>query len=94
MHKSIDFSPNSPHNDLIDNKEEKIMMFFEELGSYRKYLRMMSKKDLMEHSERQMAALYSLQEENERLRQQCSRSNAQYLSACRSVGGVTLPPGV
>lgn len=70
------------------------MMPFEELGSYRKYLKMMSKKDLMEHAERQMAVLYSLQEENERLKQQCSRSNAQYLSACRSVGGVTLPPGV
>lgn len=70
------------------------MMYLEELGSYRKYLKMMSKKDLMEHAERQMAALCSLQEENERLKQQCSRSNVQYLANCRSVGGITLPPGV
>lgn len=28
------------------------------------------------------------------LKQQASLSNAQYLSGCRSVGGVTLPPGV
>lgn len=32
--------------------------------------------------------------ENEELRAHAGRAQAQYLSACRSVGGVTLPPGV
>lgn len=32
--------------------------------------------------------------ENEELRAHAARAQAQYLSACRSVGGVTLPPGV
>ena len=32
--------------------------------------------------------------EIEELKQQLSRSNTAYLSQCRSVGGVTLPPGV
>lgn len=32
--------------------------------------------------------------ENEKLRAHAGRAQAQYLSACRSVGGVTLPPGV
>lgn len=32
--------------------------------------------------------------ENEELRARAERAQAQYLSACRSVGGVTLPPGV
>lgn len=70
------------------------MVTHEEFKKYQKYLKSMSKKDLVEHAERQMLAIYYLEEENERLKKQCSSSNAQYLSACRSSGGVTLTPGM
>lgn len=69
-------------------------MTIEEFKEYKKYLRSMSQQDLLEHTERLMMAMYSLEEENESLRRQCSRMTSHYLSGCRSVGGVTLPPGV
>lgn len=70
------------------------MVTHEEFKKYQTYLKSLSKKDLVAHAERQMMAISQLEDDNQALKQQASRSNAQYLSSCRSVGGVTLPPGV
>lgn len=61
---------------------------------YEDYLKNLSKKDLRELATHQLLTNMALQEKVKELKKQCSRSNSEYLSRCRSVGGVTLPPGV
>lgn len=70
-----------------------MMKHFDQV-EYETYLKTMDRKALKEHNMRLMMALLSLEQENESLKQQVSRSNARYMGNCRSVGGVTLPPGV
>lgn len=62
--------------------------------AFRKYWKSL-KKDVLVDKLWEMLKFVEYQEtEIEALKQQSSRNSAQYLSVCRSVGGITLPPGV
>lgn len=61
---------------------------------FRRYWKSLKKDVLIDKLWEMIQFMEYQQEENENLKQQVSRSNAQYLSSCRSVGGITLPPGV
>lgn len=66
----------------------------EEEASFRKHWKSL-KKDVLIDKLWEMLQIIELQNiENEELRTRVGQEHAQYLSACRSVGGVTLPPGV
>lgn len=65
-----------------------------EEANFRKHWKSL-KKDVLIDKLWEMLQIIELQNiENEELRAQVGQVNVQYLSACRSVGGVTLPPGV
>lgn len=61
---------------------------------FRRYWKSLKKDVLIDKLWEMIQFMEYQQEENENLKQQVSRSNAQYLASCRSVGGITLPPGV
>lgn len=65
-----------------------------EMQEYHDYLKTLSKKDLVEHAMHQMYALMAADEQVTELKLRQSEQSNQYLARCRSVGGVTLPPGV
>lgn len=50
-------------------------------------------KELQETIRNLEFQLFYAAQEIERLRSQQGQSSARYLAACRSVGGITLPPG-
>lgn len=61
---------------------------------FRKYWKS-AKKDVLIAQMWEMFQLIERQNiENEELRDRLSRAQADCLSRCRSVGGITLPPGV
>ena len=62
--------------------------------AFRKHWNAMRKDALINKLWEMLEFINHLSEENIELRAQASLSNAQYLANCRSVGGVTLPPGV
>lgn len=62
--------------------------------AFRKHWKSMKKNILIDKLWEMLQFIEYQQEENENLKQQVSRTNTQYLANCRSVGGVTLPPGV
>ena len=53
----------------------------------------MNKKELKEFAKSVLLNLAELQDKYIALQRQHSAQSAEYLSRCRSVGGVTLPPG-
>lgn len=54
----------------------------------------MDKKELREFAKSVLLNLADLLEKHDQLQKQCSRQSQDYLSRCRSSGGVTLPPGM
>lgn len=52
----------------------------------------MSKKELKAFARSVLMNLAYTVEQNQELRKQCKRQSQEYLSYCRSSGGVTLPP--
>ena len=52
----------------------------------------MSKKELKAFARSVLMNLAYTVEQNQELRKQCNRQSQEYLSYCRSSGGVTLPP--
>lgn len=50
-------------------------------------------KELQETIKHLQFELFYANQEIERLRVESSRSSSRYLAGCRSVGGITLPPG-
>lgn len=62
--------------------------------AFREYWKSL-KKDILIDKLWQMLQIIECQSiKNEELRARAGRAQAQYLSTCRSVGGITLPPGV
>lgn len=62
--------------------------------AFRKHWKSLKKDVLVDKLWEMLQFITYMDQENNSLKEQVSRSNAQYLSRCRSVGGVTLPPGV
>lgn len=62
--------------------------------AFRKHWESLNKDVLVDKLWEMLQFITYMDQENNSLKEQVSRSNAQYLSRCRSVGGVTLPPGV
>lgn len=54
----------------------------------------MGKKELRVFAKSVLLNLADLLEKHDQLQQQYNRQSQKYLSNCRSVGGVTLPPGM
>lgn len=54
----------------------------------------MNKKELREFAKSVLLNLADLIEKHNDLQTQCKKQSQNYLANCRSVGGVTLPPGV
>lgn len=54
----------------------------------------MDKKELREFAKSVLLNLADLLEKHDQLQKQYGRQSQDYLSRCRSVGGVTLPPGM
>lgn len=54
----------------------------------------MDKKELKAFAKSVLLNLADLMEKHEELQKQYNRTSNDYLSRCRSVGGVTLPPGM
>lgn len=54
----------------------------------------MRKQELVNHLWEMYLHCQNLQNEVESLQEQANQRNVDYLSRCRSSGGVTLPPGV
>lgn len=54
----------------------------------------MDKKELKEFAKSVLLNLADLLEKHEQLQKQYNIQSQDYLSRCRSSGGVTLPPGV
>ena len=54
----------------------------------------MGKKELKEFAKSVLLNLADLLEKHEQLQKQYNSQSQDYLSRCRSSGGVTLPPGV
>lgn len=69
-------------------------MLPEEEVAFRKYWKTLKKDVLIDKLWEMLRYIECQSIENEELRACAGRAQAQYLSACRSVGGVTLPPGV
>lgn len=63
-------------------------------AEFRKYWKGQSKESVIDQLWDMYLHCEDLGQEIGELNQQVSRSNARYLGNCRSVGGVTLPPGV
>ncbi|QPI18104.1 hypothetical protein POP15_056 [Pectobacterium phage POP15] len=62
--------------------------------AFRKHWKSLKKDVLVDKLWEMLQFINYMDQENNSLKEQVSRSNAQYLSRCRSVCGVTLPPGV
>lgn len=74
---------------------------FEELPEYPPVLQetlnsidTMSKKELKEFSKSLLLNFADLLEKHSELQKQYNNKSTDYLSRCRTSGGVTLPPGV
>lgn len=61
---------------------------------FRKYWKSLKKDVLIDKLWEMLQVIECQAIENKELRAHTARAQSQYLSACRSVGGVTLPPGV
>ena len=66
----------------------------EDKVAFRKHWGSLKKDKLIDKLWEMLQFLEYQQHENEELKSQLARSNSQYMGNCRSVGGVTLPPGV
>lgn len=62
--------------------------------SFRKHWKSLKKDVLIDKLWEMLQFVECQNIENEELRERASRAQAEYLSRCRSVGGITLPPGV
>lgn len=62
--------------------------------AFRKHWKSLKKDVLMDKLWEMLHFIECQDREIQDLKKQASRSNARYLSGCRSVGGITLPPGV
>lgn len=61
---------------------------------FRRYWKSLKKDVLIDKLWEMLHFIECQDREIQDLKQQSSRSNAQYMANCRSVGGITLPPGV
>lgn len=66
----------------------------EELADFRKYWKTLKKDVLVDKLEEMLQYISYQANEIEDLKALSSQANINYLARCRSVGGVTLPPGV
>lgn len=66
----------------------------EHFDEFQKHWNSMGKKATINELWNMFMYCQELQQKVEALKEQASRHNTDYLSRCRSVGGVTLPPGV
>ncbi|QEG12121.1 hypothetical protein OMEGA_53 [Klebsiella phage vB_KaeM_KaOmega] len=62
--------------------------------AFRKHWKSLKKDVLIDKLWEMLKFIEYQAKENDELRDQATRANTAYLSRCRSVGGVTLPPGV
>ncbi|QYC52554.1 hypothetical protein [Salmonella phage SSBI34] len=62
--------------------------------AFRKYWKTLKKDHLMDKMWEMLQFMAYQQHKNDELEEQLARSNTQCMGNCRSVGGVTLPPGV
>jgi len=61
---------------------------------FRKHWKSLKKDVLIDKLWEMLKFIEYQAKENDELRDQAARANTAYLSRCRSVGGITLPPGV
>lgn len=66
----------------------------EDQVAFRKYWKTLKKDVLIDKLWEMLQIIHCQEIENDELKKYAGRANAEYLSRCRSVGGVTLPPGV
>lgn len=67
---------------------------FEDHKAFRKYWKSFKKDVIIDHMEELLMFVVQQATEIETLQKQATVRNTEYLSRCRSSGGVTLPPGV
>lgn len=66
----------------------------EDIQQFQKHWKTKKKDELVKQMTEFLLVIVDQEKEIEGLKEQQSRRNTDYLSRCRSVGGVTLPPGV
>lgn len=62
--------------------------------AFRKYWKTLKKDELIDKLWEMLRFMEYQQHENDRMKELVAQNNNDHLSRCRSVGGVTLPPGV